>query len=114
MALITIPTGVSRVVLEGTTGTVLANGPGHFRSSVFPGGAGDERHLGRAAAYGGPFGRIGELHNGARHHGHHPGGDVDFRVIDVRPAGAKVRPVRPGTARLTLGTAAGRLRPPPG
>ena len=65
IAQITIPSiGVNQVVLEGTTGTVLADGPGHYRSTVFPGGTGDSVILGRAAAYGGPFGQIDDAHEG--------------------------------------------------
>jgi sortase A len=108
MAQITIPAiGVSQVVLEGTTGSVLADGPGHERSTVFPGGTGDSIILGRAAAYGGPFGRISQLHKGDRITVITQVGTSVFKVIDVRPAGAKVRPVARGASRLTLGTASG-------
>ncbi len=108
IAQISIPSiGVSQVVLEGTTGTVLADGPGHYRSSVFPGGAGDSVILGRAAAYGGPFGRIHDLHKGATITVITQVGTSQFKVIDVRPAGTKVLPVAKGKSRLTLGTASG-------
>jgi LPXTG-site transpeptidase (sortase) family protein len=108
MAQITIPSiGVSQVVLEGTTGTVLADGPGHSRSTVFPGGTGDSIVLGRAAAYGGPFGRIHELRKGARITVITQVGTSVFKVVDVRPAGTEVRPVARGKSRLTLGTASG-------
>ena len=65
MALLRIPSiGVSQVVVEGTTGSELAKGPGHYRSTVFPGGAGDSVILGRQAAFGGPFARITDLRRG--------------------------------------------------
>ncbi len=115
MAQITIPSiGVSQVVLEGTTGTVLADGPGHYRSTVFPGGTGDCVILGRAAAYGGPFGRIHDLRKGARITVVTQVGTSVFRVVDVRRAGAEVRPVAPGASRLTLGTASGTSFVPSG
>ncbi len=108
MAVIRIPSiGVSQVVLEGTTGTVLADGPGHYRSTVFPGGAGDSTILGRQAVYGGPFGQIAALRKGARITVVTQVGTAVFRVIDVRPAGAKEPPLTPGSSRLTLGTASG-------
>ncbi len=115
MAQIIIPSiGVSQVVLEGTTGTVLADGPGHDRSTVFPGGTGDSVILGRAAAYGGPFGLIHELKNGARVTVITQVGTSVFKVVDVRPAGTKVRPVARGRSRLTLGTASGTSFVPSG
>ena len=108
IAQITIPSiGVNQVVVEGTTGTVLADGPGHYRSTVFPGGTGDSIILGRAAAYGGPFGQISTLKKGARIQVITQVGTSVFKVIDVRPAGSKERPVPPGASRLTLGTASG-------
>ena len=108
IAQITIPSiGVNQVVVEGTTGTLLANGPGHYRSTVFPGGTGDSVILGRAAAYGGPFGQISTLKKGARIQVVTQVGTSVFKVIDVRPAGSKERPVPPGASRLTLGTASG-------
>jgi sortase A len=108
MAQITIPSiGVSQVVLEGTTGTVLADGPGHYRSTVFPGGVGDSTILGRQAAYGGPFAAISHLRKGARITVVTQVGTSVFRVRDVRQAGAKEPPLAPGGSRLTLGTASG-------
>ena len=108
MAQITIPSiGVNQVVVEGTSGTVLADGPGHYRSTIFPGGTGDSIILGRNAAYGGPFGQIDKLKKGARIQVITQVGTSVFKVVDVRPAGAKVRPVAPGKSRLTLGTASG-------
>jgi LPXTG-site transpeptidase (sortase) family protein len=115
IALITIPSiGVRAVVLEGTTASVLAKGPGHFRNTVFPGGAGTSVLLGRAAAYGGPFGRIGDLKRGQLITVVTQVGTSRYRVVRVRPAGARVRPAAAGTARLTLGTAAGTPYAPSG
>lgn len=115
MAQITIPSiGVSQVVLEGTTGSILANGPGHLRSTVFPGGSGDSIILGRAAAYGGPFARISDLHKGATITVVTQVGTSTFHVVDIHPAGAKVIPVAAAHSRLTLGTASGTRFVPSG
>ena len=116
IALITIPSiDVRSVVLEGTSGSVLAKGPGHLRDTVFPGGAGTSVLLGRAAAYGGPFGRIAGLRPGAVITVVTQVGTSRFRVVRVRPAGARDRDrPRPGTARLTLGTASGPAFAPSG
>lgn len=108
MAVIQIPSiGVSEVVLEGTSGSVLAKGPGHYRASVFPGGAGDSVILGRQAAYGGPFGRITDLHKGATITVFTQVGKSVFKVTDIRKEGARLRPAAADKARLTLGTASG-------
>jgi sortase A len=115
MAQITIPAiGVSQVVLEGTTGNILADGPGHARTTVFPGGTGDSIILGRAAAYGGPFGKITTLHKGATINVVTQVGTSTFRVIDVRPSGAKAFKVPADSSVLTLGTASGTPFAPSG
>jgi hypothetical protein len=115
MALLRIPSiGVDEVVSEGTSGSVLAGGPGHYRSTVFPGGPGTSVILGRAAAYGGPFGRLTELRRGARITVITGVGTSVFRVTDLRRPGDKVRAPAPGTARLTLGTASGSRFVPSG
>jgi sortase A len=115
MATITIPAiGVHAVVLEGTTASVLAKGPGHFRNTVFPGGAGVSVLLGRAAAYGGPFGRIAQLTRGQVITVTTQVGTSRFKVIRVRPSGAKVRPPAAGVSHLTLGTASGAAYAPSG
>ena len=115
IALVTVPAiGVRAVVLEGTTASVLAKGPGHLRDTVFPGGAGTSVLLGRAAAYGGPFGRIADLTPGQVITVVTQVGTSRFRVVRVRTAGARVRPAAAGTARLTLGTAAGTAFAPSG
>jgi len=105
---------VKEVVAEGTTSSVLAGGPGHLRNTVFPGGAGTSVILGRAAAFGGPFGQIGSLRKGARIIVTTQVGSSVFRVTDVREAGGLAHPARPGAARLTLGTASGTAFVPSG
>jgi hypothetical protein len=92
----------------------MAKGPGHFRNTVFPGGAGTSVILGRAAAYGGPFGHIAQLRRGQLITVTTQVGTSRFRVLRVRPAGAKIRPAPTGVARLTLGTASGGAFAPSG
>ena len=49
IAVVRIPTlGLREVVGEGTTSGVLESGPGHLRSTVFPGGAGTSVIFGRS------------------------------------------------------------------
>lgn len=108
MALLSIPSiRVHQIVAEGTTGAVLAKGPGHLRDTVFPGGPGTSVIFARASAYGGPFGMIADLHKGALITVTTGVGVSHFRVVDIRHAGAKVHLPKAGTARLTLGTASG-------
>lgn len=115
IAVLTIPSqGLRAVVLEGTTGSILTKGPGHVRTTVFPGGAGVSVIYGRADAYGGPFGHLGDLHKGQIITVTTQVGTARFRVVRVRPAGASVRPPAPGTSRLTLGTATGGFLTPSG
>jgi sortase A len=115
MALITIPSiGVSQVVSEGTTGKVLMSGPGHLRSTVFPGGAGTSVIMGRASSYGGPFGRIHQLRPGAQIRVITQVGTSQFRVIAVQHGGGVVRQLIPGSARLVLQTADGTSYAPSG
>ena len=96
------------VVFEGTTGTVLENGPGHLRDSVLPGQAGISEILGRAATYGGPFGRIGELNPGDIFTVTTGQGVARYMVLDVRRAGDPVLPgPAAGRGRLILVTADG-------
>jgi LPXTG-site transpeptidase (sortase) family protein len=115
MAYLTIPAiGVRQVVVEGTTGSQLTAGPGHLRDTVFPGGAGTSIILGRASAYGGPFGHIASLRPGDKITVVTQVGTSVFRVVDVRHAGSKDREVAAGRSRLTLGTASGPAFAPSG
>lgn len=115
MAELDIPSiGVKEVVGEGTTSAVLMSGPGHERSTVFPGGVGTSVILGRAAAYGGPFGRIDELAKRALIKVTTQVGTSTFRVVDHRKAGDVIPHLAPGDSRLTLATAAGPAFVPSG
>lgn len=115
IALLEIPSiGVKEVVGEGTTGPVLMAGPGHLRSTVFPGEAGTSIVLGRAATYGAPFSRLHDLRNGARIVVVTQAGTSTFHVVDLRRAGDIEPHLGPGRARLTLATATGPSLAPSG
>jgi len=108
IALLEIPSlGLKAIVGEGTAAAVLAGGPGHERSTVFPGGAGTSVVMGRAAAFGGPFGRLAQLRPGARITVRTGVGEESFSVADVRKAGDVIPALAPGAARLTLVTSTG-------
>jgi LPXTG-site transpeptidase (sortase) family protein len=109
VAVIDIPQiGLHQVVVEGTSGDTLKAGPGHRRDSVLPGQQGLSVLLGRAAAYGGPFGRIQELAPGDSFTVRTGQGKQVFEVIGVRYAGDP-SPASPkaGESRLMLQTARG-------
>jgi len=109
VAVIDIPQlGVSEVVVEGTSGDTLKSGPGHRRDTVLPGQQGMSVVMGRAAAYGGPLGRIQELAPGDSFTVRTGQGNQLFQVIGVRYAGDPM-PASPkaGESRLVLQTARG-------
>ncbi|WP_427921464.1 sortase [Streptomyces sp. cg40] len=109
VALIRIPSlGLSQVVLEGTDSTVLTDGPGHRRDTPFPGQSGTSVLMGRAAAYGGPFGRLAELREGVTFTVTTGQGTARYRVTGVRRAGDPApAPLAAGQGRLVLVTATG-------
>jgi sortase A len=109
VAVLTIPQiGLSAVVLEGTTGQVLEDGPGHLRDTPLPGQAGISVIMGRQAAYGGPFSRISMLNAGAIFTVTTGDGVSRYRVLDVRRPGDPMAPPPPaGAGRLILITANG-------
>jgi LPXTG-site transpeptidase (sortase) family protein len=56
--------GSPMVVVEGTSPQDLKSGPGHLRVSPVPGEFGNSVIAGRRATYGGPFGKLDQLHRG--------------------------------------------------
>ncbi|MEW2485088.1 sortase [Streptomyces sp. NPDC048411] len=116
VALLRIPSlQVREVVMEGTDSHVLIDGPGHRRDTPMPGQAGTSVLLGRAAAYGGPFGRLSELKSGDAFTVTTGQGKVSYRVMDVRRAGDPApAPVAAGKGRLVLVTATGPAYLPAG
>jgi len=109
VGLIEIPSlGVKEVIVEGSSSTVLKSGPGHRRDTVLPGQVGTSILMGRAAAYGGPFGRIQELAPGQKFTILTGQGRQTFEVIGVRYAGDPTPPPpAAGMSRLILQTARG-------
>lgn len=100
--------GVHEIVAEGTSSGDLMKGPGHRRDTVLPGQVGVSVIMARAAAYGGPFGRLQELAPGERFSVVTGQGRQVFEVIGVRYAGDPSPPaMRPGESRLILETARG-------
>ncbi|GII56699.1 sortase [Planotetraspora thailandica] len=117
VALIDIPSlqAHQMVVLEGTDSSVMADGPGHRRDTPLPGQEGTSVLMGRAAAYGGPFGRLDELTAGDTFSVTTGQGTSQFRVLDVRRAGDPApAPPATGKSRLILVTATGAPYMPEG
>ena len=116
LAVIDIPQiNLREVMFEGTTAGVLRSGPGHRRDTPLPGQAGISVVMGRQAAYGGPFGSIGELAPGDVFSITTGQGRQSFRVIDVRRAGDPApQPLATGKSRVMLITAAGAAWVPQG
>jgi hypothetical protein len=116
IAYLEIPSiGLKQVVGEGTTPGSLFDGPGHRRDTPLPGQIGSSVLYGRRAAFGGPFGRIGELVPGDVITVTTGQGVFTYKVLGVRPEGAPVpAPPAAGASRLLLVTAAGRSFLPSG
>ncbi len=106
--------GLNAVVLEGTSDAVLEGGPGHLRDTPLPGQAGISEILGRRAAYGGPFARLGSLSPGEIFTVTTGQGVARYRVLDTRLAGDPVPAYSAGQGRLILATAAGPAFVPSG
>lgn len=109
VAIIDIPAiGLYDVVTEGTSSTTLMNGPGHRRDTVLPGQRGVSVLMGRATAYGGPFGGLSSLAPGDRFTVTTGQGEQVFEVMGTRYAGDPLPP-NPvaGESRLILQTARG-------
>ncbi|MEV7694569.1 sortase [Microbacterium sp. NPDC089189] len=109
VAVIDIPAiGLYDIVVEGTSGSTLMNGPGHRRDTVLPGQAGVSVVMGRSLAYGGPFGGLSRIQPGERFTVTTGQGEQIFEVMGTRYAGdpAPANPRR-GESRLILMTARG-------
>ena len=116
VAVLSIPAIKLRtVILQGTTSSVLEDGPGHLRDTVLPGQAGDSVIMGRHTAYGGPFGGLASLV---------PGDSItvvtgqavsNYKVTDLRRAGDPLPPtLASGAGRITFVTADGAPLEPAG
>ena len=109
VALIDVPSlGLNQVVFEGTDSAVTTDGPGHRRDTPMPGQAGTSVLMGRAAAYGAPFGRLAGLAAGDTFTVTTGQGKAKYQVIDARRAGDPAPAgVAAGKGRLVLVTATG-------
>jgi sortase A len=106
---------VREVVGQGTTSSVLADGPGHRRDTVLPGQAGVSIIMGRRASYGAPFNRLSSLRVGDRINVTTGQGVQHFGVIDVRRAGDLIPAAAAADeSRLILMTATGAAYVPDG
>lgn len=100
--------GVREVVAEGTAGAVLRHGPGHLRTAVLPGQAGNAVIAGRRVSYGGPFRHLDELAAGDQIITTTGQGRAVYRVSGVREISRHDRDAIDdfGDNRLTLITSA--------
>ncbi|MGW1780814.1 sortase [Streptomyces sp. NPDC002143] len=116
VALIDVPRlGMTQVVLEGTDSSVLTEGPGHRRDTPLPGQTGTSVLMGRAAAYGAPFGELAALGAGDTFTVTTGQGKATYQVTGVRRAGDPApAPLATGKGRLVLVTATGARFMPTG
>jgi LPXTG-site transpeptidase (sortase) family protein len=116
VAVLSIPAiGLRSVILQGTTSSVLENGPGHLRDTVMPGQAGISVILGRRTAYGGPFGRIASLVPGDTFTVVTGQAVSRYKVIDLRRVGDPLpATLATGAGRMILTTADGSPLDPTG
>jgi len=107
--------GLREVIVEGTDSETTQAGPGHRRDTSLPGQAGESVIMGRAAGYGGPFGRIQELAPGDEFTIITGQGEHTFEVIGLRYAGDPSPPrLVAGESRVVLTTARGAPYAPSG
>ncbi|GAA3883613.1 sortase [Saccharothrix violaceirubra] len=99
---------ITQVVVEGTAGAQLLDGPGHRRTSPLPGQAGVSVLMGRAVTFGAPFRDVTALRAGDEIVATTGQGRFTYRVDGVRRSGDPVPPSPgKGVGRLVLVTAEG-------
>lgn len=99
VAIVEIPRLHARVAaVEGTSGDLLKQGPGHLRTSPLPGQRGNAVFMGRRVGFGGPFRNLGDLRKGDRIRTITGQGRATYIVSSVRTANRK------GTDVLEKGT----------
>lgn len=79
--------GLRQVVVEGTAGADLRDGPGHLRVTTLPGQLGTSVIFGRSTTYGGPFHDLPGLQPGDRLQLTTGQGVFAYKVEDVRRDG---------------------------
>jgi len=108
VALLEIPElGLKEVVVEGTASRQTKVGVGHRPDTPLPGQPGVSVLMGRAAAYGGVFGRIDRLQPGKTFTVTTGQGVSTYKVIGARKGTVKLPALDASAGRLTLVTAAG-------
>jgi len=109
VALLDVPAaGIKHVVVvEGTTSTQTADGPGHLRSSVLPGQTGASVILGRSTTYGAPFAHVARLRAGDALTVTTGQGRFRYRVVGQRRSGDPLALPAGTRAVLTLVTSDG-------
>jgi sortase A len=76
--------GLDEVVVHGTGGAELRNGPGHYGETPLPGAGGTVGVAGHRTTYGAPFRRVDDLEPGARIELELPYGRFTYRVERTR------------------------------
>jgi sortase A len=104
--------GLRQVIREGTTGSVLRDGPGHRADTPLPGQAGASVIYGRGLTFGAPFRALPSLTKDARIEVVTGQGPFVYRVTGIRRAGDPLpEALANGNSRLTLVTAEGNPLP---
>ena len=109
VALLSAPSiGLETVVVEGTSSGDTMKGPGHRRDTALPGQSGVTVIMGRASAYGGPFGKLPDLQAGDLITVITGQGEHTYEVMGLRYAGDPAPPpITAGNSRMVLETARG-------
>ena len=96
--------GLDEVVVQGTDGSALRNGPGHYPETPLPGAGGTVAIAGHRTTYGAPFRDVDELGKGDRIELEMPYGRFSYRVERTRIVAATATWVTRGMAydRLVL------------
>lgn len=76
--------GVDKVVVEGTSTSVLPKGPGHYPEQPLPGAPGTTAFAGHRTTYGAPFRRVDKLKPGNRITLEMPYAKVTYEVEQLR------------------------------
>lgn len=107
--------GLETIVVEGTSSGDTMKGPGHRRDTALPGQSGVTVIMGRASAYGGPFGKIQNLQSGDVITVITGQGEHTYEVMGLRYAGdPSPPPITAGTSRMVLESARGLPYAPSG
>lgn len=92
------------VIVEGTSSTQLADGPGHYRTTPMPGQLGTVYVYGRSRLFGGPFHDIAAFRRGDVITFTTGQGESKYVVDDVRRAGDPIPNQADGHGHLWLAT----------